>query len=135
MDNPYTSYIIKKHDSSITRKQRVFKKYPELAKEFERFPVQQLKFLLKRERKLLIFVDLFCALMDLIVVTWMYFDHFDFIGNNYVISPSSNKSRVICIIISMCVCIAINLRFQVKKRLDNIKFILNMRNKSKFLII
>jgi hypothetical protein len=125
----YTSYIVKRDNSSITRKDKIMKRYPELQREFGKLSIPQLKFMLRREKKMLIFIDIFCMFIDLIVVTWLYFDHFNFISNDFKIDNTSNTARLICMGLSIAVIFAIILRLQNKRRYDNLKFIMNMRNK------
>ncbi len=112
------------------RRQKLFRKYPALGKEYGILTENELKERLKKEGKYLFYTDIFCSISNLIVVTWLYFDHFDFIYNNYEVSPQSNTVRIICLVISAAVCLAIFYRFYKKFNFENLRFLLNKRNSS-----
>jgi hypothetical protein len=116
---------------SIKRRESLFKSYPELEHEFGNMDKIDLKMLLANIIRNLLFIDVFCGFTNIAVVTWLYFDHFDYINNNYVVSELSNIYRVVCIILSVLVCIALIFRSSQNSKMKNVKFLLSMRNSGK----
>lgn len=121
------SYI-QRQDSKIKRKDKIFKNHKDLDHKYGKYTLDQLKNLRIRQRRLLIFMDCFCALTDIAVVTWLYIDHFNWVNNKYITTTSSDINKSICLILSLFVCLLIAMRFFEKSKYENLKYILNMRS-------
>lgn len=116
---------------SIKRRDSLFITYPELVSEFGNLDKIDLKMLMTAIIKNLLYIDIFCVCTNILVVTWLYFDHFDYIYNDYKISDHSNIYRITCIILSVIVCIVLIYRSIQKYKMKNLKFLLSMRSTGK----
>jgi hypothetical protein len=124
--------VISRTNLSVNRRESLFRSFPELEREFGNLDKLDLKMLLAGLIRNLFFIDIFCSFTDIAVVTWLYFDHFDYIENYYVVSGTSNLYRLICLIISLLVCIALIFRSFKNSKIKNVKFLLSMRSTGMF---
>ena len=88
---------------------------------------EQVKSLYKQLSNYLFIIDLFCFIADLLIVTWLYFNHFKYNSHGYKLTKSDNIQRIICLIISFIVIISIIQRYVIHRKYQNVKFILSMR--------
>lgn len=137
ISNFTNSSLLSKNNSAISRMDRIFEKHPDLEKLFggpnstiNRDPAH-LKLLLNRWEKRLFISDIFCMIVNITVVTWLYFDNFDYVNNNYTITSNGNICRIVCFCLSLSVCFALYYRFYQKSKVEKLKYILNLRNTSK----
>jgi hypothetical protein len=89
----------------------------------------ELKILLKRQKNILIALDFMCFLSNIVVVTWLYFNHFEYVNNSYVMSDEINTTRLICLGLSLLSCTSIIARSYNKITYRNIEYMLNIRTK------
>ena len=69
---------------------------------------------------------MFCFFTDLMVVTWLYFNHFEYNKHNYHTNNSDDIQRFICLSFSLLVCLAITLRYKTCIKYNNLKFLLSL---------
>lgn len=74
--------------------------------------------------KLLICFDLSIAILDLIVVTMLYFEHFNYI-QKLEITEEGNIQRWICFGLSILASILIGIRFNFNRKYETLKYVLN----------
>jgi hypothetical protein len=71
-----------KIQNSIEIKQSILlNHYPELSKIFGQMTSNEIKVLYKKFGNIILYIDVFSFVADLIVVTWLYFNHFDYNKN------------------------------------------------------
>jgi hypothetical protein len=56
-------------------------------------------------------IDIFSCTIDIITIYALYFDHFDYINNNYTLTSSSNLIRLALLAASILIVVGIILRF------------------------
>jgi hypothetical protein len=76
-------------------------------------------------------MDIICFSSNIIVVTWLYFDHFNYVENFYEMSDSINTVRFICLGLGLLAAMTIVARAYNKIIYKNIEFILGLRSKCK----
>lgn len=69
-------------------------------------------------------LDFIIAILDIFVVTSLYFEHFEYL-DNLDITSSGNIWRIVCTCISLIVLILLGLRFYIKLKFENVKYILS----------
>ena len=62
----------------LLRKKTLFDQYPSLKKTFENSSLKDLTETYFKIKKILMFLDIFCLGMNLIVVIWLFFNHFEY---------------------------------------------------------
>lgn len=124
IDNSYAS---KRSNSIFHKKNLLIAKFPNLFIFFEKKTPDDIKLLYKKFRLRLLLIDIFNTIADLIVVTWLYFNHFEYNKHGYKPNRSDNIQRGICLAISVLVIISIIFRYFTKKSFQNIKYLLSMR--------
>ena len=67
---------------------------------------------------------------NIVVVTWMYLDNFDFVNNHYELNSSMNNARTICLGLSIISCLLIVIRNYNKTKYRVIQYVLNIRTSS-----
>ena len=50
------------------------------------------------------YIDIFCCFADIISIIIFYFDHFDYINNDFNLQPSSFITRTILLCVSVFIC-------------------------------
>ena len=60
------------------RKSILFNQYPSLKKTFKDSNMDQLMLNYLKIKKTLMFLDIFCLIMNIIVVLWLFFNHFEY---------------------------------------------------------
>lgn len=80
----------------------------------------------KIERWLMV-IDLFCFFADLIVVSWLYFNHFEYNKHNYCTNTFDNVQRFICLGITILVLVSLVVRYIIKQQYINCKYLLFLR--------
>jgi hypothetical protein len=121
-----------KLNAEVTRRNQVFRRFVNLRR-YKNLQPLELKVLLKRQRNILVALDFICFISNLIVVTWLYFNHFDYVNNSYIMSDDLNTTRLICLGLSFLSCTSIVARAYNKIIYRNVEFILNLRPKSKYI--
>lgn len=121
------SFFSKKTNSLYHKKTMLVSKFPNLFMQFDKKEPDEIKKLYKSYRKKLIFIDCFASLADLTVVTWLYFNHFNYNKHGYKTNKSDNIQRIICLIITVLVIISIIWRYICKKTAQNYKYLLSLR--------
>jgi hypothetical protein len=81
----------------------------------------------QRIKKQLMFLDIFCLIMNLIVVLWLFFNHFEYNSHNYSCTKSDNIQRIICLGFSFCVIISLTIRYIIHKNYQFLKYLLALR--------
>jgi hypothetical protein len=117
---------------TIVKRNNIFKKYSDLGREYNQFDTFQLKKLLERQKNFLFAIDLLNLLSNIVVVTWMYLNNFDFVMNYYILNSSMNNARTICLGLSVISSIMIIIRNLNKTKYRVIQHILNIRTTSKY---
>lgn len=84
----------------------------------------EIKKLSEKFKRFLLYSDYIIAILNLIIVTTLYFEHFSYI-EKFEITDSGNKLRIACIVFSVINCVMICLRFAFKKTYESLKYILN----------
>lgn len=125
------SKVYNRENSLVTRKDKIFKIHPELDKKYSNYDLNALKKLKNERTNLLKWIDNFCGVTDIIIITWLYFDHFDLLLNNFAATENSDRAKFICLCLSILVCIAIVIRYFIRNTLEDLNFILNIRHKGK----
>ena len=69
-------------------------------------------------------IDIIIAILDVIVLTSFYFEHFNYL-DNFVIGDVGNIIRIVNLIISIIVCIILIFRYFINIKFEYIKYILN----------
>ena len=88
---------------------------------------EQVKILYRQLSNYLVIIDSFCFIGDLLVVTWLYFNHFQYNSHGYKLTKSDNIQRIICLIISFIIILSLILRYNIHRKYQNVKFILSLR--------
>lgn len=83
------------------------------------------KIVLDKIRLVLRFIDMILILMNITLCTLLYFDHFNYIKNQYLITSDSNQIRFLCLIISVLITILLVQRNKNIRTREVIKFYLN----------
>lgn len=109
------------------RKKLLLEQYPFLRPTFESMTKAEIKKLYYQIEKWLLLIDLFCFFADLIVVCWLYFNHFEYNKHNYCTNANDNTQRFICLSITILVMISLLIRYQIKKQYNNCKYFLCLR--------
>jgi hypothetical protein len=113
---------------SINKRNHIFSKHPDIRNKYESFNIFELKKILYNQKKILIFIDFFCLIFNTIVVTWLYFDHFDYVNNRYLLIESMNNARYVCLFLSILCCVLLIIRNYIKNKYRVLQYILNLRN-------
>ena len=87
----------------------------------------EIKVLYKKFGNIILFIDIFSFVADLIVVTWLYFNHFDYNKNGYKPEKKDNIIRIICLALSLGVIIALCIRYKIYVQYQNVKFMLSLK--------
>ena len=109
------------------RKFILFNQYPSLKKSFQDFNSDQLMLQYLAIKKNLMFLDIFCLIVNIIVVLWLYFNHFEYNSHNYTCTKSDNIQRIICLCLSFCVIISLTIRYILHKNYQFLKYLLALR--------
>jgi hypothetical protein len=128
-----TSYIGR--SATLVKRNNIFKKYSDLGRDYNEFDTFQLKKLLERQKKWLCVIDFLNLFSNIVVVTWMYLDNFDFVGNEYILSDSMNNARIMCVGLSIASCLLLTIRNFHKRKYRVIQYVLNIRTSSIFKLI
>ena len=120
-------FLNKKSHSIEIKIQILIKQIKKLKYVFENMTPEQVKSLYKQLSNYLIIIDSFCFFADLLVVTWLYFNHFKYNSHSYKLNKSDNIQRIICLIISIIVIFSLILRYIIHRKYQNVKFILSLR--------
>ncbi len=118
--------------ATIVKRNNIFKKYSDLGREYNQYDSFQLKKLLERQKNWLFVIDFLNLLSNIVVVTWMYLDNFDFVNNFYVLNDSINNARIMCVGLSIASCVLITIRNFNKRKHRVIQYVLNIRTRSIF---
>ena len=102
-------------------------KFPNLFLQFDKKEPDEIKKFYKSYRIKLILIDCFAFLADLTVVTWLYFNHFNYNMHGYKTNKSDNIQRIICLVITALVIISLIWRYFCKKTVQNYKYLLGLR--------
>jgi hypothetical protein len=129
-----SSSIISYQNSLKNRRDKLFKKHSYLESEYGKYEHEEFKSKFKSVENWMVFIDVFCAIADLITVTWMYFDHFEY-NRQFGVTDSMNYQRFICLAISFVVCILLVIRTVKRKVYETLKYLLSMRNSGKLYIL
>ena len=117
-----------KIQNSIEIKQSILlNHYPELSKIFGQMTSNEIKVLYKKFGNIILYIDVFSFVADLIVVTWLYFNHFDYNKNGYKPKKKDNIIRIICLILSLGVIIALCIRYRIYVQYQNVKYMLSLK--------
>jgi len=122
-----TSFISKKKSSIDLKQTYLLDHYSKLKEIFGELNSDEIKSLYKKFSKLLVLIDSFCFIADLIVVTWLYFNHFEYNKHGYKLNKSDKIQRWICAGLTFLVILALIVRYKIHKYYQNLKFILSLR--------
>jgi hypothetical protein len=122
------STVSNRSSPDVIRRNEIYHKFANLRK-YKNFNSGELKLLLSRQRNVLFFLDVICFLSNLTVVTWLYFNHFKYVDNNYEMNDEINTDRLICLGLAVLSCLAIVARAINKRIFKNLEFILGLRSK------
>jgi hypothetical protein len=129
---PKNIYILENKNSRIytfmKRKDILLNKLPDLNQKLENLGKEQLEILLIKTKKLIFWIDTISAITDFIIVTWAYYDHYNYIDSNYVISDSSNVNRIIFLFLSILICISLVIRQFQEISYENLNYLLAKRD-------
>ena len=109
------------------RKSILFNQYPSLKNKFKESNMDELMINYLKIKKTLMFLDIFCLIMNIIVVLWLYFNHFQYNAHNYTCTNSDNIQRIICFGFSFCVIISLTARYIIHKKYQFLKYLLTLR--------
>lgn len=112
---------IKDRLSSLCTYNKDFEKYKEMS-------IVDLHKEIKILRTYLVVEDVVIAIAGLIVVTVLYFEHFEYL-KNYDITNAGQILRIICLIISILTCILIAKRNSSYFKFENLKYICLVNNR------
>ena len=87
----------------------------------------EIKLLYKKFGNIILWIDIFSFIADLTVVTWLYFNHFNYNKNGYKTIKKDNIIRIICLILSFGVVIALIIRYRVYLQYQNVKYMLSLK--------
>ena len=87
----------------------------------------EIKLLYKKFGNIILWIDIFSFIADLTVVTWLYFNHFNYNKNGYKTIKNDNIIRIICLILSFGVVIALIIRYRVYLQYQNVKYMLSLK--------
>ena len=88
---------------------------------------EEIKVLYKKFGNIILYIDVFSFVADLIVVTWLYFNHFDYNKNGYKPKKRDNIIRIICLLLSLGVIIALCIRYRIYVQFQNVKYMLSLK--------
>ena len=109
------------------RKYILFNQYPSLKKYFQDYNLDQLMERYLRIKKELMILDIFCLIMNIIVVLCLFFNHFSYNSHNYSCEKSDNIQRIICLGFSFCVIISLTIRYIIHRNYQFLKYLLALR--------
>jgi hypothetical protein len=119
---------INRIQSSIEIKQTILlNHYPELLKYYGQMSPNEIKLLYKKFGNIILWIDIFSFIADLTVVTWLYFNHFNYNKNGYKTIKKDNIIRIICLILSFGVVVALIIRYRVYLQYQNVKYMLSLK--------
>ena len=75
----------------------------------------------------MLYIDIFSFIADFLVVTTLYFNHFEYNKHGYKSNNSDNLLRFICLGISILVVFSILIRYRIYKEYKNIKFMMSLK--------
>ena len=119
--------ISKTKDPLKFRKSILFNQYPSLKKTFKDSNMEQLMINYLKIKKTLMFLDIFCLIMNIIVVLWLFFNHFQYNKHNFTCTQGDNIQRIICLGFSMLVIISLTIRYIIHKKYQFLKYLLTLR--------
>ena len=111
----------------LLRKKTLFDQYPSLKKTFENSSLKDLTETYFKIKKILMFLDIFCLVMNLIVVIWLFFNHFEYNKHLYKCNKSDNIQRIICFVLSFLVMMCLTFRYIIHKNYQFLKYLLTLR--------
>ena len=117
----------------LKRKDILLNKFPQLKEQLIHETKEELHIKLNSNIRLLFWIDLISALADIVIISWAYYDHYDYIDSNYVISDSSNSKRFVFMIISLFICIALISRQFKNISFQNLNYLLGRRDTGKLI--
>ena len=109
------------------RKSILFNQYPSLKSTFKDSNMEQLMINYLKIKKTLMFLDIFCLIMNIIVVLWLFFNHFEYNKHNFTCTQGDNIQRIICFGFSMLVIISLTIRYIIHKKYQFLKYLLTLR--------
>lgn len=136
------SIISSFNSSQIKRREYIYKRYSYLEK-YSHYDTFQLKILLGRQHKVLLYSDILCTAIDLVTICVLYFDNFGLVNSNYndginnsvtnksSIPTHSNVGRIVCMVLGIFSAILIASRHKFKITYENLKYLLSMRGSRK----
>jgi hypothetical protein len=131
-------FILENKNSRIytfmKRKDILLNKFPDINQKLQNLGKEQLEILLIKTKKLIFWIDTISAITDLIIVTWAYYDHYNYIDSNYVISDTSNVNRIIFLFLSILICISLVIRQFQEISYENLNYLLAKRDTCKYFI-
>ena len=119
--------VSKTKDPLKFRKSILFNQYPSLKKTFKDSNMDQLMLNYLKIKKTLMFLDIFCLIMNIIVVLWLFFNHFEYNKHNFTCTQSDNIQRIICFGFSLLVIISLTIRYIIHKKYQFLKYLLTLR--------
>jgi hypothetical protein len=125
--NPKSAYEYLRRKALIT-------KYSQLSK-YQDYEVPELKILINKQRNKILISDTVAVISNIIIVTWLYFNHFEYVNNNYEMTSSINIERCICLGLAIITCISIIAKAYNKRLLKDLEFILGLRSKCNSILI
>ena len=90
---------------------------------------EEAKYYYKKYNLYILLIDIFCFIGDLITVTWLYFNHFEYNSHGYKNNLSDNIQKSFCLLLSTLVIISLVLRYIYKQKMGNIKYILSLKSR------
>ena len=78
-------------------------------------------------KKGLTILDTFCLFINIIVVLWLFFNHFEYNKHKYICTKSDNIQRIICLGLSFLVIISLTIRYIIHKKYQFLKYLLTLR--------
>ena len=120
-------FINRQKNSFILRRELLITKFPKLKAVFFGLDIIEAKYYYKMYNKYILLLDVFCFVSDLIIVTWLYFNHFEYNSHGYRNNYCDNIQKLMCMMLSGLVIVSIILRYVYKQKMNNIKYILSLK--------
>lgn len=113
----YNSISIKSRLENISKLEVSFSKY-------ENMNLEEIKRKYNQLRLYMRIIDILIALLDIIIITVLYFEHFTYL-ENLKITDEGNIMRIVCISISIIVSLLLIIRSNIKINVEHLKYVLS----------
>ena len=113
-------FINRQKNSFILRRELMITKFPKLKAVFFGLDIIEAKYYYKMYNKYILLLDVFCFVSDLIIVTWLYFNHFEYNSHGYRNNYCDNIQKLMCMMLSGLVIVSIILRYVYKQKMNKV---------------